>query len=448
MMVKDVPFRAPEEKAPPTLQQEREQLLNLFLRSAVVLGTAAVLVLFVLSVIGLSNAPAPENFALLGVVLFAALAPVPYRWRVLLVLSGTLVFNFSGLLEVGLVGQGRMNFLFLAIVATLFLHEQEGLVTLVIGMVGVAVIGQQVSTGQLITNSVAQAALVDGSGWIAYALNFGVRLVIIGFVLIRLINNAQMTLARQRAIGESIAQEQASLEERIEERTRALRLTADVSRGLSNILDRNQLLIEVVDQIQKTFNYYHVHIYLLGEDQQTLNMAGGTGEAGKALLIGKHKLSVGQGLVGRAATTQKPVFVADVRNEPMWLPNPLLPETKAEIAVPILLGNTLIGVLDVQHNVGKTLSYENVALLQTLANQIGVALRNATIYEQVQYRAQLQRLTNEVGQKIQLTPDVNLTLQTAVRELGTALNASRTTIQIQMDKLEKIQLQHGNQPHD
>lgn len=168
-----------------------------------------------------------------------------------------------------------------------------------------------------------------------------------------------------------------SLEQGVKERTQALETSVEVSRSLSTILDPDQLLREVVYQVRDAFNYYHAHIYLLDETTQQLRMAGGTGAAGQTMLDAGHALALGQGLVGRAAATNTAVLVPDVTQEPQWLPNPLLPDTKAETAVPISIGDKLLGVLDVQHNVTNGLNEENVTLLQAIADQVAIALQNA-----------------------------------------------------------------------
>ena len=176
----------------------------------------------------------------------------------------------------------------------------------------------------------------------------------------------------------------STLEQRVSERTQALKTSTEVSRRLSTILNQTELVGAVVDEVQSAFGYYHAQIYLIDKNHQNLVMAGGTGEAGQAMLQSGHKIPVGKGLVGRAAETNEVVLVTDTINDPNWLPNSLLPDTRAEVAVPIAVGNQLLGVLDVQENEVDGLSEQDIALLLSIANQTAVALQNARQYEQTQ----------------------------------------------------------------
>ncbi len=179
----------------------------------------------------------------------------------------------------------------------------------------------------------------------------------------------------------------ATLEQRVAERTRALATSAEVSRRLSTILDREQLVREVIEQMQSAFGYYHTQIYLTDPSGKSLIMAGGTGEAGAVMVARGHSIPRGKGLVGRAAETNTVVLVANTAANSEWLPNPLLPETKSELAVPIALGGQVIGVLDVQHDIVGGLQQQDADLIQSIANQVAIALQNIQSTEIITKRA-------------------------------------------------------------
>ncbi|MCP4363388.1 MAG: GAF domain-containing protein [Chloroflexi bacterium] len=171
----------------------------------------------------------------------------------------------------------------------------------------------------------------------------------------------------------------SSLEQRVADRTQALATSAEVSRHLSTILDLDELVAEVVAGVRDAFQYYHVQIYLFDAQKEDLALAGstGTGEAGRQMLAAGYKIHKDRGFVGRAASTNQVILIPDVSQDEIWLFNDLLPDTKSEIAIPIAVGNDVIGVLDVQHDVVNGLDEESAKLLQSIAHQVAIAIQNA-----------------------------------------------------------------------
>jgi GAF domain-containing protein/HAMP domain-containing protein len=177
-----------------------------------------------------------------------------------------------------------------------------------------------------------------------------------------------------------------TLEERVAMRTQRLEMITTISSQLSTILSLDDLLLEVVERIQTSFNFYHAHIYFMDDQQQRLMVVAGTGTAGARMKADHHSipLNAPTSLVARAARTGQVVWVNNVRERADWLPNELLPNTRAEMAVPILLGDQVVGVLDVQQDTVGGLDDGDASLLRSLANHVAVAIRNARLFAEVE----------------------------------------------------------------
>lgn len=201
-----------------------------------------------------------------------------------------------------------------------------------------------------------------------------------------------------------------TLEQRVSNRTQRLEIVATLSEQLSGILKLEDLLAQVVNQIKDRFDYYHAHIYLLDEMGQNLVVAEGVGEAGAVMKAKKHSipLNAQTSLVARAARTAEIVTVDNVREAKDWLPNPLLPNTYSEMAVPIVLEGRVVGVLDVQQDRLAGLDEADANLLRSLVNQVAVAMRNARLFDEVEtalaeaYATQ-ERYTEQSWEKAKFT---------------------------------------------
>lgn len=177
------------------------------------------------------------------------------------------------------------------------------------------------------------------------------------------------------------------IQEAWERRGRQVQISTEVAQEIAAAPVLDDLFHRVVHLVQERFGYYHVQFYTLenlpapGAEQSQawqsyLVMQAGAGEVGQMMKAAGHKIapSAEKSLVALAARTGKPVLTADVGQDPNWLANPLLPETSSEIAVPIKLGETVLGVLDVQDDEVDGLSIEDQLLLLGLCGQIAIAI--------------------------------------------------------------------------
>jgi signal transduction histidine kinase/HAMP domain-containing protein len=179
------------------------------------------------------------------------------------------------------------------------------------------------------------------------------------------------------------------------QRANQLETVATLSTTASTVLDPNKLLQDVVDLTKERFSLYHAHIYLTDEAGQTLLLANGAGEIGRQMVAEQHAILVNEeySQIAHAAREQKAIIINDVQSQPGFLPNPLLPDTHSEMAVPMIIGNKVIGVFDVQSNTLNGFSKEDASVYTTLAAQVAVALQNARLYvEQAATVTQLREL--------------------------------------------------------
>ena len=224
--------------------------------------------------------------------------------------------------------------------------------------------------------------------------------------------------------------------EAVRQRAVELATVAEVSTTTSTILESGRLLMEVVELTKERFNLYHAHIYLLDDEGNNLVLAAGAGEPGRLMVSEKRSIPLDreQSLVARAARERKGVTVNDVTQAPDFLPNPLLPDTRSELAVPMIVGGNVIGVFDIQSERVGRFTDSDVNIQTTLAAQLATSIQNVRSFEKSRKQAELESLVNTIGQKIQRTTSIEETLQTAIRELGTAVGATRVKASISAQK--------------
>jgi PAS domain S-box-containing protein len=212
-----------------------------------------------------------------------------------------------------------------------------------------------------------------------------------------------LVLAQHRKLVENdrlaeVSQLNQTLESRnaaLSARTRDLNLAAEAARSLSSLRDLDTLLAESVNLIQSQFDLYHTQVYLVDPSGRTLILRAGTGEAGAELLRREHHLSVGPGSInGRAAAEKRTIFVSDTTQSADFLPNPLLPKTRSQISIPLLAGDVLLGVLNMQHDSPDTLHANNLTAFEAVAGQLSIAIQNARLFDEVeQARAEIEART-------------------------------------------------------
>lgn len=202
---------------------------------------------------------------------------------------------------------------------------------------------------------------------------------------------------------------QSDLEKLITKRTEQLKATSEVGRIISSILDPDELIEAVVNLITERLSYYYAAIFLISPDGSWAELRNATGEAGQELLSRKHRLSLsGKSMVGSAINLREARIAHDVGQEAVRFDNPLLPHTRSEIALPLVVGGHILGALDAQSTEENAFDEDITETLQGMANQVAVALENAHLFQETQEALREVR----ANQRAQLSKSWSETLDT------------------------------------
>jgi GAF domain-containing protein/HAMP domain-containing protein len=171
----------------------------------------------------------------------------------------------------------------------------------------------------------------------------------------------------------------------LEHRATQVATGAEISYAASQVLDPDELLARVAGLIRDRFDLYYVGIFMVDENGQHAVLRAGTGEPGRIMVEGEHKLEVGgNSMVGWACAHGRARIALDVGQEAVRFANPLLPETRSEMALPLRSRQRVIGALDIQSKRAQAFDEKDITALQGMADQIAVALENARLYHQAQ----------------------------------------------------------------
>jgi GAF domain-containing protein len=201
-----------------------------------------------------------------------------------------------------------------------------------------------------------------------------------------------------------------------------LETSAEIARETSTNLDRDELLRQSLQLVQDRFGMYHASIFLLDGTGEYAVVEESTGEAGKKMKEDGHKLAVGsQSIIGHVTSEKEPLVVNDVTATPTHRFNPLLPDTRSELGIPIMLGETLLGALDVQSTEPYAFREDDIEVLQILANQLAVAINNANLFAETQEHLSQHRLIHHITTVAAASANIEDALSSAVQGLRVTL---------------------------
>ncbi|MBP6471048.1 MAG: GAF domain-containing protein [Chloroflexi bacterium] len=210
-----------------------------------------------------------------------------------------------------------------------------------------------------------------------------VNLLAMAVILYLNLQNLENALERLQKTQKEMTDAQAKLEERVAERTRDLALTNDIGRSISAIRHVDALLTSAVEVIQSYFKLYYAQIYLVNETENKLELRAAYGQAAERILRQGHYLPFNTASINVTAVLQKrSILVPNTADDPLFRPHPLLPNTRSEMSIPLLIADKVLGVLDLQSAVPFGLTTDNLPSFEALTAQIAIALENAGLFSE------------------------------------------------------------------
>lgn len=331
------------------------------------------------------------------VLLVAVWRRASYALKVGTLLSLLYGLGAFELLAAGVGGNGRLFLLCLPIVTGLFFGLPETLFASVVVLLTMIVAGWSFSSG--FVSNYQEVSSSDAGGWLSNTL----VLLLVGALPVAaysyLVPRLVAALAQSQDRARELAHHQAQLEQQIDDRSdaltrraRHLEATAEVARDAALLLELEALLSRAATLISERFGFYHAGIFLLDSSGEWAELKAASSEGGRRMLLRGHRLRVGEeGIVGYATGRGVARTALDVGADAVFFDNADLPDTRSEVALPLRARGEIIGALDVQSRDPEAFTDEDVAVLQTLADQIALAISNARLLQQVQESLEAER---------------------------------------------------------
>jgi GAF domain-containing protein len=237
------------------------------------------------------------------------------------------------------------------------------------------------------------------------------------------IRNAQLFAEMQKT--EGLAQKNAQ----------QIRTAAEVARDASRSLEITEVLSRAVNLIHDRFGFYHSSIFLVDPSSNFAVLRESTGDAGQQMKAMNHRLAVGsKSIVGQATSRGDTLVVNDVTQDPIYYANPLMPDTRSELAIPLKIGSSVLGALDVQSTQLNAFSDEDVSILQLLADQLAVSVYNARLFAAAQQNLTRHRLIHEITTAATSKTTTDEVLRTTTAGLAQAFPNNRVGLYLMNER--------------
>jgi GAF domain-containing protein len=329
-------------------------------------------------------------YAIAGIIAFI---PFPYSVRMSTFLSIIYILGLIELATHGILGDGLFFFLGLIIFTTMMFSPRAGIFAIAIDILTFILFGWLILSNKFIpiNPDASPASLQDWISAGAVTVMFGV-VIIIGFRRLE----AEFLKAQKQISGtlNELTEERNSLEFKVQDRTSRLKRVNEIGRTITAILDPHELLAGAAFLIGNEFDSYYTAIYLLDPTSQWAELKEATGDAGKVLRENKHRLSMnGKSTVANAIRTKQIRIALDNGPDPVRFDNPLLPYTRSQIVMPMIVGDQIKGAIELHSTRESAFSMQDVDTFSNLANQVTIAFENSRLFNEAQQSLTEMRAT-------------------------------------------------------
>ncbi len=294
------------------------------------------------------------------------------------------VLGLSELSTHGILGDGLFFFLGTIIFATMMLSPRAGIALTIVNIVTFIIFGWLMLSEIVypINTTATKAGVADWISAGAVTIMFA-TIIILGFQ--RLEDETVETQKRIDSTLNDLRSERNSLDNRVRNRTRQLRKVNEIGQAVTSILDPDELLARAAFLIGDELESYYTAIYLLDTSGQWAELREATGDAGKVLRENKHRVDVkGRSAIALTIQTREIRITSDTAAEPARFDNPLLPYTRSQLVAPLMLGESVLGALELHSTKETAYTLDDVDTYQNMANQVAIALENSRLFREGQ----------------------------------------------------------------
>jgi GAF domain-containing protein len=365
----------------------RERILNSVLAGASIFG---LLDYFLVVMRSIAQTPIAAviiySIAVVWIIVVTIARKFPYRLRAISIVSLIYLLGLTSYLQGGVTTDGAIFILGFISMTSLLFDSRGTIYALLIGIVSVAAIGILMTMHILVPTNPFSSD--DASGWFNRVAVLVLLSTVVGLSITAILRGLQTNLNKATENATELGKEQERLRQYSQEQERRsaeIRTAAEISRSISGVLTPQKLLREATSLILERLTLYYVGVFIVDEKNGYAVLQAGTGEAGQAMVSSKHKLPLtDSSMVGWAITHRQARIALDVGQEAVRFANPLLPNTRSELALPLISKDRAIGALTIQSEQPRAFDQEDIIVLQSIADNLAVGLENAQLFEETQ----------------------------------------------------------------